>query len=162
MLTATSLWRGHPLLGMGLGQYGFHFRSAVPSWGLQSWEVARYFNDAQFKLLGGLPPSFSLFSRLGAELGIIGFLAWIMPPGYVIWRALTRSPGALTTVMVCALAAQIWTGLSLDSFRNVYYWFWLAALLALPGQMVTGTSQFAPARLGGLAVHPFSKIEATG
>jgi hypothetical protein len=134
MLTATDLWLQNPIFGLGLGQYGFHYRGAVPSWGMESWEVARYFQQGHFDLLGGLPPSFSIFSRLGAELGLIGFLAWVGPPIYVMRRALVRAPGALTWVMTCALGAQIWTGLSLDSFRNVYYWLWLAALLALPGQ----------------------------
>jgi hypothetical protein len=152
MLTATNLWSQHPLLGLGLGQYGFHFRAEVPSWGLQSWEIARFFKDAQFDLIGGLPPSFSIFSRLGAELGIIGFLAWIAPPIYAIRRALILAPGPLTTLMTCALAAQTWTGLSLDSFRNVYYWLWLAGLLALPGQVAPQglkiADGFRTARLG--------------
>ncbi len=133
MLTATKLWSQHPILGLGLGQYGFHFRAEVPSWGLQSWEISRFFRDAQFDLIGGLPPSYSIFSRLATELGIVGFLAWVLPPIYAMRRALTRAPGRLTTLLFCALAAQIWTGLSLDSFRNVYYWLWLAGLLALPG-----------------------------
>jgi hypothetical protein len=131
MLTATDLWRQHPLFGVGLGQYGFHFRSLVPSWGLQSWEVAKYFKDSQFDLAArGLPPSFSMFSRIGAELGIVGFLAWILPPIYAMRRALI-TPGPLTFIVVCAFAAQFWVGLSQDTFRNVYYWFWLAGLLAL-------------------------------
>jgi hypothetical protein len=80
---------------------------------------------------------------------------------YVIGRALSRSPGALTTIMICALAAQIWTGLSLDSFRNVYYWLWLAALFALPGQVAPGTSPVA--HVGGrFAALPQSNAEATG
>jgi hypothetical protein len=137
MLSATKLWSQHPLFGLGLGQYGFHFRAEVPSWGLQSWEVSRYFKSAQFDMIGatGLPPSYSIFSRLGTELGIIGFLAWVLPAVYAMRRALIRAPGPLTTLMICAFAAQIWTGLSLDSFRNVYYWLWLAALLALPGNV---------------------------
>ena len=135
MLTATELWTRHPLLGVGLGQYAFHFRSVVPSWGLQSWEVSRYFRYDQIDLAAGvMPPSFSLFTRLGAELGIVGFLAWSLPAIYAIRRALIFSPGRITTVMICALAAQIWTGLSLDSFRNTYYWIWLACLLAWPDQ----------------------------
>jgi hypothetical protein len=131
MLTATDLWRQHPLLGLGLGQYGFHFRDFVPSWGLQSWEIAKFFRDSQLGLNDGLPPSFSIFSRLGAEIGLVGFLAWILPPFYAMRRAMIWSPGPITSLMVCAFAAQFWTGLSLDSFRNVYYWLWLAALFAL-------------------------------
>lgn len=134
MVAATQVWSDHPLLGVGLGQYGFHFRGGVPSWGIQSWEVSRYFKTTEYDLLGGLPPSFSLFTRLGAELGLIGFLAWILPPMYAIRRALILRPGPLTSIMVFALVAQVWTGLSLDSFRNVYYWLWLACLLAWPGQ----------------------------
>lgn len=134
MLTAAELWTNHPLMGVGLGQYAFHFRSLVPSWGLQSWEVSRYFRSDQYNLIAGMPPSFSLFTRVGAELGIVGFLAWSLPAFYAMRRAMRLAPGAMTSVMICAVSAQIWTGLSLDSFRNTYYWFWLACLLAWPSQ----------------------------
>ena len=134
MVTSLRMWAEHPLLGHGLGQYGFHFRALIPAWGLQSWEVSRFIRPEQFDLIKGLPPSFSLFSRVGAELGLLGFAAWILPPLYAVRQALRRRPDALTTAMVCAFAAQLWTGLSLDSFRNIHYWFWLAALLAWPLQ----------------------------
>jgi hypothetical protein len=134
ILTGAELWRSNPLLGIGLGQYGFHFRAIIPSWGLQSYEISKYFRRDQYDLLGGLPPSFSLFTRLGAELGVVGLLAWILPQFYVIRRAIILCPGSMTTLMVCAFASNIWIGLSLDSFRNIYYWFWLAALLAWPQQ----------------------------
>jgi len=134
MVTASQLWARNPWFGVGLGQYGFHFRSVVPSWGLESFEIARYFRNDEYNLLTGLQPSFSIFSRVAAELGVFGFIAWILPPVLAIRWAMLRRPGALTTVIVCALAAQIWTGLSLDSFRNVYYWFWLAILLTWPTQ----------------------------
>jgi len=53
---------------------------------------------------------------------------------YAIRRALIICPGRITTMLVCCFASQLWTGLSLDSFRNIYYWIWLAALLAWPQQ----------------------------
>lgn len=146
MLTATELWSGHPVLGVGLGQYAFHFRSLVPSWGLQSWEISRYFRYDQANLIEGMPPSFSLFTRLGAELGVVGFLAWILPALYAIRRTMIYAPGPLSGVLICAFTAQIWTGLSLDSFRNTYYWIWLACLLAWPDQrrLELEDAEFAP------------------
>ncbi|MDB5460802.1 MAG: O-antigen polymerase [Caulobacteraceae bacterium] len=134
MVTASQLGAQHPLFGLGLGQYGFHFRSVVPSWGLASFEISRYFREDQYHLLAGLPPTFSMFSRVASELGLIGLAAWLFPPLFAIRQAIIQRPGPLTSVMICALAAQIWSGLSFDSFRNVYYWFWLALLLAWPKQ----------------------------
>jgi hypothetical protein len=132
MMTGSALWSQNPWLGVGLGQYGFHFRSVVPSWGLESYEISRYFQYSQYDLLGGLPPSFSMFTRVAAELGSIGLLAWLLPPFLAVRTALLRNPGALTTVLICALAAHIWAGLSFDSYRNIYYWWWLAVLLSWP------------------------------
>jgi len=134
MLTTSRLWRQHPMFGIGFGQYGFHFRGVVPSWGLNTWEVSKYFRGDQYDLISGLPPSFSMFSRVAAELGLFGLAAWLFPPLFAIRRAAHLRPGRLTTVIVCALAAQLWTGLSFDSFRNAYFWFWLAILLSWPRQ----------------------------
>jgi hypothetical protein len=132
MLTGSTLWAQNPLFGVGLGQYGFHFRSVVPSWGLGSFEVSRYFRDDQYDLLAGLPPSFSMFTRVAAELGSIGLLAWLLPPALAVRSALLRPHSALMTILICALAAQIWVGLSFDSYRNIYYWWGLAMLLSWP------------------------------
>jgi hypothetical protein len=132
MLTGAAVWAQNPLFGVGLGQYGFHFRGVVPSWGLRSFEISRYFRDDQHYLIAGLPPSFSMFTRVAAELGLIGLLAWLLPPALAVRTALLRPGGALMTILVCALAAQIWVGLSFDSYRNIAYWWWLAMLLSWP------------------------------
>lgn len=134
MLTGGRIWADNPLLGVGLGQYGFHFRGWVPSWGLGSYEISRYFRDDQRDLLAGLPPSFSMFTRVGAELGLLGFLAWLLPPFIALRSGLLRAPSRLTTVVICALCAQIWVGLAFDSYRNIYYWWWLALLLSWPSE----------------------------
>jgi hypothetical protein len=145
MLTATEVGAQHPLFGVGFGQYGFHFRSLVPSWGLESWEVSKFFRDDQHDLVGGLPPSFSIYSRIAAELGVPGLAAWLAPPILAIRRAMLRRPDALTSVIVCAFAAQAWSGLSLDSFRNIYYWLWLAMMLAWPTQYEAASPVRRPA-----------------
>ena len=132
MLTGAEVWAQNPLFGVGLGQYGFHFRSVVPSWGLRSFEISRYFRNDQYDLIAGLPPSFSMFTRVAAELGLIGLLAWLIPPALAVRTVLLRPRGALMTILVCALAAQIWVGLSFDSYRDIYYWWWLAMLLSWP------------------------------
>lgn len=132
MLTGGRIWAENPILGVGLGQYGFHFRDWVPSWGLGSYEISSYFREDQHDLLAGLPPSFSMFTRVGAELGLIGLLAWLLPPFIALRSALLRAPSRLTTVIICALGAQVWVGLAFDSYRNIYYWWWLALLLSWP------------------------------
>lgn len=135
MIAASKIWYQHPVFGVGLGQYGFHFREFVPSWGTRgSVEVSRYFQFDQYDLVTGLPPSFSMLSRVGAELGILGTISWVFATFFAIRRAIRQCPGALTSVMVLALSAQIWVGLSFDSFRNIYYWFWIAILMAWPAQ----------------------------
>jgi len=134
MLVGAQMWREHPLVGVGFGQYGFHFRALVPSWAMSDYELSRYFRFDQYDLLGALQPTFSLFTRTAAELGLLGLAAWLAPPLLAIRSAIRRAPGLLTSVMVCALAAQLWSFMSFDSYRNANYWFWLALLLAWPKQ----------------------------
>jgi hypothetical protein len=134
MLAGANMWREHPLVGVGFGQYGFHFRALIPSWAMNDYELSRYFRYDQYELLGGLQPTFSMFTRIAGETGLLGLAAWLLPPLLAIRSAISRAPGLLTSVIVCAYAAQLWSFMSFDSYRNANYWFWLAMLLAWPKQ----------------------------
>jgi hypothetical protein len=75
-----------------------------------------------------------MFTRIAGETGLLGLAAWLLPPLLAIRSAISRAPGLLTSVIVCAYAAQLWSFMSFDSYRNANYWFWLAMLLAWPKQ----------------------------
>jgi len=61
----------NPFFGVGMGQYGFHVPSTIPSWAY-NWEFKRWIFDANASFF----PSFSVFARLAGELGGLGLGCW--------------------------------------------------------------------------------------
>lgn len=128
-----SMFRERPLLGVGLGQYGFAYPSHVGAADYRSWEVRRYVTSADPEW----PPIFSLHVRILAELGLLGYAIWcalILP---VLWRSLPRvDPGTLTgrahLAVSQTLAGWLLLGTSIDSFNFFGGWIALGVGLALP------------------------------
>ena len=72
-LAGLQIFAAHPVFGVGLGQFSFHVASALPDWAYRSPEVLPMitYPAAPF------PTAYSLYVRLGAELGLIGLIGWI-------------------------------------------------------------------------------------
>jgi len=82
MTAAMRMFGEHPIFGFGFGQYGFHVTTYMPSWGYLSYEIREWLNGAS----DYWPAVFSVYCRLGADLGILGILMWIG-----IWLGLARA-----------------------------------------------------------------------
>jgi O-antigen ligase len=117
------VFNDHPILGVGLGNAGFYFPQKLSafSWGLTEVRRAMY-------ELTGLPNIKSLWIRLLAETGIVGFaffVSWL----YSLWtsaRSLrSRKERQLTVVglaggfVIVGLLAE---GFSVDTFALPYFW----------------------------------------
>jgi len=134
----------HPLLGVGLGNSGFLFRESVPVFGYSLPEITTILNGApQF------PNPKSLWVRLLAETGVVGFLVfvlWLVMMGLGAAR-LARSSAVIMRVVglgaLLALATQMFEGFSLDTFALPQLWI----VLGLVAAGLT-TSLAAPARSG--------------
>ncbi len=118
----------HPIIGVGLDHSGYFIPQKLPPFG---WTMAEphklYYTNA-------LPNLMSLWFRLLAETGILGFSifsSWL----YLLWLSARKlekanhpvlSTMALTGQLV--LVALIAEGLSIDSFALPYYWLSLGWL----------------------------------
>ena len=121
----------HPILGVGLGNAGFFFQCALPSYGWVLPEVMDvYLRNA------ALPNIKSLWVRLLAETGIVGFssfIAWF----YVLFRLswfirLSKNPlfRMIGWSGLFVLIAYIVEGFSTDTFALPYLWVSLGIVSA--------------------------------
>lgn len=134
---AIDMWTRHPYGGVGFGQYGFYYRSAVNYVSTLSWEVNAFLGEAR---ADEFPPSYSLYWRVLAETGIIGFTAFYG----VMWaffaglaraagiRRLTRNESNLILATAIGLAGALLIGVSFDSYRTPFIWIYAGMAAAVP------------------------------
>jgi hypothetical protein len=92
---ALAMFTERPVLGFGLGQFGFFFAEHMPAWGRFSHEVNDWLtNPPKF-----WPASYSVYARLASELGIVGLAGWVS-----LWLWLARS------IVVATRGFQVRTG----------------------------------------------------
>lgn len=130
----TSAWRVfalYPVFGVGLGASGFFFRDVVPAFGYLLPEIL----IALKPTAGPLPNPKSLWFRLLAETGIVGFLAftlWLALLGLAALRTYQTSATPLRRAIALAaglaLVAQVFEGFSLDTFALPHLWVILGLL----------------------------------
>jgi hypothetical protein len=127
-------WRvfsNYPLLGVGPGNTGLFFMEKLP---IQGWQLSEIIQVVD--LLHDLPSVKSLWSRLLAETGLIGFsalAAWL----FVVWRAgaflkaqakrILRMIGWMGSFVIVAMILE---GFSVDSFALPYLWVSLGIVTA--------------------------------
>lgn len=120
-----------PWFGVGLGNTGFFFMEKVPTIGWTSYEILTVLNEQPF-----LPNTKSLFVRLLAETGLVGFSIFALFL-YAHWRT-TRllNKAQSPTFRLIALAGQfsllalIGEGFSIDSFAMPYLWVFTGLISA--------------------------------
>ncbi len=130
------IFNDFPVLGVGLGNAGFYFLPHLPAVGWGSIEVRAiaYQNP-------GLPNIKSMWYRLLAETGIVGFsifIVWLL----VLWSSASKSlhiqNDTIRTVALAgqlALLAYIFEGFSVDTF-GLPYLFMMAGLIASTGWII--------------------------
>ncbi|MFO1104968.1 MAG: O-antigen ligase family protein [Amaricoccus sp.] len=138
-----AMFREHPVIGVGFGQFGFSYASHVRAADFRSWEVRKFVTDAE----EDWPPAFSLHVRLLAETGLIGYAIWLLLLGPPLVRALrlsgmTTIEGRANLAVAMTLSGWLLLGMSIDTARFFGGWIALGVGFALP---VTG-SLVAPAQ----------------
>jgi O-antigen ligase len=126
------IFNDHPVIGVGLGNAGFYFTDKLPAFAWMLIEVQSLMYRQNV-----LPNTKSLWVRLLAETGILGFvlfLAWL----YTIWgssRYLRTSRDPLYKTIGLAgylvLIILIFEGFSVDTFALPYLWFSLGIVSAV-------------------------------
>jgi O-antigen ligase len=127
-----NIFNVHPILGVGLGNAGLFFQRELPSY---SWSLPEVM-DVYYRS-STLPNIKSLWVRLLAETGIVGFssfIAWL----YVVFRLswfvrLTKNPlfrtiGWSGLFVLCAFIIE---GFSTDTFALPYLWVSLGIVSAV-------------------------------
>jgi O-antigen ligase len=129
--TGWEIVNDHPFLGVGLGNAGFYFPEKMPAFGWALWEVSQV-----FYYQGHLPNIKSLWVRILAETGILGFTIFLVW-NYLLWFSgrlarLVKDPllRVTGTAGQLVLIAFIVEGFSIDSFALPYYWFSVGLLSA--------------------------------
>jgi O-antigen ligase len=135
--TQIAIFLHNPLFGVGLGQFGFHAEALLPAWAWDSYEILNWFEK-----LGELPPSFNVYGRLGAELGLVGLAIWYGCWGWAVARVVQAAPRLAARSPLLYLNAAVFGsavsltlgGLSNDAFRRPETWVVMAIVVLHAGR----------------------------
>jgi hypothetical protein len=158
-VTGWRIFNQFPFFGVGLGNAGFYFPDHLPAIGWGSYEIRDIFYR-----LPNLPNIKSLWVRLLAETGLVGFTiftSWF----YLLWRSTRLALRSANQVLrMLALAGQLALlaflveGFSIDSFAMPYLWgmtgLTAAASYIHRAQIARLACPDAPAQAAGLRPTP--------
>jgi len=122
--TGWEIFNDHPIIGVGLGNFGFYFQQYMPNFASALDEPREILFRANYQANNK-----NLWTRLLSETGIIGFtiffswliIIWIQ--GSILLKNPNRENNIWGNVMKIAIIALIFEGFSIDSFALPYYWF---------------------------------------
>lgn len=124
---AFQMFVHHPLLGVGLGQFGFHAIDYLPDWIFRSPEVLPMITYPA----APWPNVYSIYGRIAAEMGLVGVIGWVS-----LWLGLTARLSSQVRRLARAGAAGITlpypiilncvgvlvSGIATDTFRTPMLW----------------------------------------
>lgn len=122
-VSGWQIFNAHPFLGVGLGNAGFFFKDLLPSYSWSLPEVLEIYYRANF-----IPNVKSLWVRLLAETGVIGFSAFVswlytlLVSGQYLRRSKMPVYKLLGWAGLFTLIALLIEGFSLDTFALPYLW----------------------------------------
>lgn len=123
--TAYRIFLQHPIFGVGLGNYTFHFREMLPS--IQ----VGYMPELLTRLVPGptrIVTAKNFFARLLAETGIVGtaaflsFLTSLLGSGIYLWQSRSEEEKFWGTGALLAIIAFLIDTFSYDSFAIPNSW----------------------------------------
>lgn len=124
-MTALEVFKKNPLTGVGIGQQGYYLVKMYPDWAVKlSYELReQYMNEKD----STWPPGYSLYTRLLAETGIVGFglfFSSVFLLIYVIYQKMVKSETSLFFIVILTLfVGGILNAMQFDSFRSISFWF---------------------------------------
>ena len=122
----------HPFIGVGLGNAGFYFHETLPAY---SWNLPEVL--AVIYRFTALPNIKSLWVRLLAETGIVGFssfLVWcsvLFRSGWILKRNPSRFNKTIGWFGIFVLLGLIFEGFSTDTFALPYLWISMGIVSAV-------------------------------
>jgi putative inorganic carbon (HCO3(-)) transporter len=124
MLAAVFVFRDHPILGVGPGQY-------APFYSVEYHQIP----EIKFRDINHQRRAHTLYFELGAELGVIGLAVFLAIPALLLrelWQLRRNLRGRrpeleqLATSFILSLAAYLVSALFLSLAFQRYYWFLIA------------------------------------
>jgi hypothetical protein len=141
-VSGWNIFNIHPFLGVGLGNSGFFFQRELPAYSWNLPEVTRILYQASI-----IPNIKSLWVRLLAETGIVGFasfITWLYVIFRLTWFArLSKDPlfRMIGWSGLFVLVAYIVEGFSTDTFALPYVWVSLGIVSAVGALMRNSTEK---------------------
>ncbi len=127
------VFKENPVFGVGFGQQAYHAKDKYPKWATKkNYEFKEYYlneKDPSF------PPGFNMYTRLLAELGIIGFLVFILFLGtaiyqsYLLTKNVNKEKKIIAIILLISFVGYAINWLQFDSFRLFGFWICLAILV---------------------------------
>lgn len=118
MAGAFNIFLSYPLWGIGWGLGSYHLNDFYPSWAWLSSEISVGFVDA--------PNIFGIYPRILAELGGVGFFAWMGCWFSVLYGlirfGMTNPKSREWQVIAVALFGVLLSGFNMDIFHFWVYW----------------------------------------
>jgi hypothetical protein len=124
----------NPIVGIGMGQYPFQVSQLIPSWA-NTWEFQKWITDPDASFF----PSFSLFSRIVAELGALGYAVWLLFCTLLLGNAAASARrfylrnGAFPYIgvaILCGFFGLQFSGWAIASYKIPYIWLVLGLAAA--------------------------------
>ncbi len=137
MQTASiQVFKQNPIFGVGFGQQAYHTQFYYPRWATKdNYEFDLIYKN---KKDPSFPPGYNLYTRILAEMGIIGLISWlsILIYSLVIIKKLlrlTKDPIIKVTLIsiFISLVGLYINWLQIDTFRMYGVWINLAILIKL-------------------------------
>ncbi|MBF0597700.1 O-antigen ligase family protein [Faecalibacter rhinopitheci] len=136
---SLQVFKENAIFGVGFGQQAYHSQHHYPRWAtVNNWEFDQFYKN---KKELSFPPGYNIFTRLLAELGIIGFTIWVTILLYSIrlaYKIYKNSDDEITRVLLVSISISLiglyinW--LQTDTFRMYGVWIFFAILMKLDYQ----------------------------
>lgn len=128
---ALEVFKENPVYGVGFGQGTYHMVKHYPYWATsKNWEFSYLYKNQTDK---SFPPQFNIYTRLLAEVGLIGTLIFItlvvLPIIYSImfWKIINYNKKFIGVILVLSFIGYAINWFQIDFFRQ--YGFWLSLML---------------------------------
>lgn len=127
------VFKENPIIGVGLGQSTYHSLPHYPYWStVDNWEFELKYLDQTIK---SFPPNYNIYTRLAAELGIIGLLLFVFLIlgcfyySFLVWKKSDDSYRFVGVILLLTFVGMAINWMQLDYFRQ--YGFWLGLMLLI-------------------------------
>lgn len=131
--TSLLVFLENPIIGVGFGQQAYHSINKYPKWATHNnYEFKQFYLNERDK---SFPPGYNIFTRLLAEVGIIGFFIFtfflfsIFYQCILLIRKRRDTEKIISIVLLISFLGFTINWLQFDSFRIFGFWICLALLI---------------------------------